>query len=272
VAVRRRPSRVAPGQHFLRSSRLASELVREAAVAPGDLVVEIGAGTGVLTRALAATGARVTAIESDPDLARALRRGFSSTGNVRVVEEDVLRWAWPRGSFTAVANLPFANSGAILRHLLHDPRGGLRRADLIVQWDFAAKHAAVWPSTLRSTYWRAWYDVSVAGRLARTAFSPPPSVDAAVLRIARRPQPLVAVAEHEEYWRFLSDAFRAQIPIRRSLRTKLPALKVKSLAPVLGFSPEAHARDLDARQWAALFRSARPLPPSPGSRPRPGPR
>jgi 23S rRNA (adenine-N6)-dimethyltransferase len=263
VAVRRRSSRVAPGQHFLRSSRLASEFVREAAVTPGDLVVEIGAGTGVLTRALAATGARVIAIEADAALAGQLRRGFSSTDNVRVVEVDVRRWPWPQDPFTAVANLPFANSGEILRQLLQDPREGLQRADLIVQWEFAAKHAAVWPSTLRSTYWRAWYDVTVAARLSRSAFSPPPSVDAAVLRISRRAQPLVALERHEEYFRFLSDAFRAQIPIRRSLRAHIPPLQVKRLAPALGFAPEARARDLDARQWAALFRSA--------ARPRPSP-
>lgn len=256
MAVRRRSSRVAPGQHFLRSSRLASAFVLEAGVARDDLVVEIGAGTGVLTRALAATRARVDAIEADAALAGHLRRRFSSLDNVRVIEVDVLRWPFPRDPFAVVANLPFANSGAILRHLLENPQGGLQRADLIVQWDFAAKHAAVWPSTLRGTYWRAWYDVWVAGRLARTAFSPAPSVDAAVLRFVRRRRPLVNVEEHDEYWRFLSDAFRGQVAIRRSLHAYLPALTVKRLAPALGFAPEAHARDLDARQWAAVFRSA----------------
>ncbi|MEK6274057.1 MAG: 23S ribosomal RNA methyltransferase Erm [Actinomycetota bacterium] len=256
MAVRRRPTAGAPGQHFLRSSRLAADFVREAAVARGDLVVEIGAGTGVLTRALAGTGARIIALESDPSLATQLARGSSSLQNVDVVEIDVLRWKLPREPFAVVANLPFANSGAILRQLLHDPHGKLKRADLIVQWEFAAKLAAVWPATLRSTYWRAWYDVSVAGRLSRTAFSPVPSVDAAVLRIARRPKPLVPTESHEEYWRFLSDAFRAQIPIRRSMREQLPGLQVKRMAPALGFAPEARARDLDARQWAALFSCA----------------
>jgi 23S rRNA (adenine-N6)-dimethyltransferase len=257
VAVRRRPATGAPGQHFLRSSRLASDFVREAGVARGDLVVEIGGGTGVLTRALAGSGASVIALEADPSLAAQLRGSFRSLENVDVVEADALRWSWPREPFAVVANLPFANSGAILRHLLHDPRGGFARADLIVQWDFAAKHAAVWPATLRSTYWRAWYDVSVAGRLARTAFSPVPSVDAAVLRIVRRPRPLVPIEAHKEYWQFLSDAFRAQIPVRRSLRARLPSLHVKRLAPALGFAPEARARDLDARQWAALYACSR---------------
>jgi len=257
VAVRRRPATGAPGQHFLRSSRLASDFVREAAVAPGDLVVEIGAGTGVLTRALAGTHARVIALEADPSLAARLHRGLSSLENVNIVEGDALRWSWPREPFAVVANLPFANSGAILRQLLHDPRGGLKRADLIVQWDFAAKHAAVWPATLKSTYWRAWYDVTITGRLARTAFSPPPSVDAAVVRFERRPQPFVPAQDSERYWRFLSDAFRAPVPVRRALGARLPSLQVKRLAPTLGFAPDARARDLDARQWAALFARAR---------------
>jgi 23S rRNA (adenine-N6)-dimethyltransferase len=253
VAVRRRPAKGAPGQHFLRSSRLASHFVREAAVARGDLVVEIGAGTGVLTRPLARAGAQIVALESDPALAAQLRRAFEGTDNVEVIETDVLRWNWPSKPFAAVANLPFANSGAILRYLLRDPSGGLQRADLIVQWDFAVKHAAVWPATLRGTYWRAWYEVAVEGRLARTAFSPTPSVDAAVLRLTRRPRPLLAVVEHEAYWRFLSDAFRRQSPIRGFLGN----LQVKRLAPTLGFAPDARARDLDARQWSALYLATR---------------
>lgn len=128
---------------------------------------------------------------------------------------------------------------------------------MIVQWDFACKQAAVWPATLKSTYWRAWYDLTITGRLARTAFSPPPSVDAAIVRFERRPQPLVPAQDSERYWRFLSDAFHAQVPVRRALGSHLSSLQVKRLAPTLGFAPDARARDLDARQWAALYGCAR---------------
>ncbi len=107
--------------------------------------------------------------------------------------------AWPEVPFSVVANLPFARSGAILAHLLRDPRLPLRRAEVIVQWEFAAKHGAIWPATLRSTYWRAWYDVSLVRRLDRTAFAPPPSVDAAVLRLTRRDRPRVPAELHEPY-------------------------------------------------------------------------
>ena len=246
----RRPAQGAPGRHFLRSSRLASDFVREAGVVAGDLVVDIGAGAGALTRALANAGAEVIALELAPEPAAELRRCLASNPRVKVVEVDALEWEWPTRPFAVVANLPFASSGAILVHLLRDPLGGLRRADVIVQWEFACKQTAVWPATLKSTYWRAWYDVTITGRLARTAFSPPPSVDAAVVCFDRRRQPLVPAHESERYWRFLSEAFRAPLPVRRALGARL---QVKRLAPTLGFAPDARARDLDARQWAALY-------------------
>ncbi|HMI99138.1 MAG TPA: rRNA adenine dimethyltransferase family protein [Gaiellaceae bacterium] len=261
MAVRRRPAQGPPGRHFLRSSRLASDFVRETGVAARDLVVDIGAGAGALTRALADAGAEVLALELAADLARELRRRFDSNRAVTVIEADALDWEWPARPFAVVANLPFARSGAILAHMLRDPRGALRRADVVVQWDFARKHAAVWPATLKSTYWRAWYDVTVTGHIARTAFSPPPSVDAAIVRFERRRLPLVPAHDSERYWRFLSEAFRAHLPVRRALGAQLPALQVKRLAPTLGFAPDARARDLDARQWAAIYAVARGVPP-----------
>jgi 23S rRNA (adenine-N6)-dimethyltransferase len=257
VAVRQRPARGAPGQHFLRSSRLASELVRAAEIAHSDLVVDIGAGTGVLTRALLEVGARVIAVELDPALANALRRRFAAPSRVAVLEVDARRWELPTDEFSVVANLPFAGSGEILNRLLRDPHTPLRRADVIVQWGFAAKQARIWPATLKGTYWRTWYELAITDRLSRTAFSPSPEVDAAVLRITPRLYPPVDRAEYDSYRRFLSVAFRTQKPIGRALRLELTPLEVRRLADTLGFSPSARPHDLDVRQWAGVFAHAR---------------
>lgn len=257
MAVSRRPAHGASGQHFLRSRRLAADLVVGAAVAPGDLVVEIGGGTGAITGELARAGARVRTIERDPALARVLSARFDRHPAVEVVQSDALEYAWPDETFSVVANLPFTGSGAILASLLRDPRVPLRRAHVIVQWEFAAKHAAVWPATQRCTYWRAWYDVSIGRRLDRTAFVPPPSVDTAVLRIERRSRPRVPRDAHEAYWRFLQEGFASQEPVRRGLRIALSSLQIKRLAPALGFGLATRSRDLDAEQWARLFEVAR---------------
>lgn len=247
MAVRRRSARSARGQHFLRSSRLAAALVTDSGVGPGELVVDIGAGSGALTRPLVEAGARVVAVERDPSLAQGLRARFGR--DVSVVVADAFEWRVPAEPFAVVANMPFAGSGAILSRLL---RGPVTHADVIVEWGFAQKHAAIWPTTLKGTYWRAFYEMEIVRRLDRTAFSPPPSVDAAVLRFARRAQPLVPSGEEDRYWRFLSESFRRRTEIRRSV---LPPLHAKRLAATLGFSPNAAPRDLDARQWASLYAS-----------------
>jgi 23S rRNA (adenine-N6)-dimethyltransferase len=267
VAVRERPSRGAPGQHFLRSSRLAAGLVRDAGIEPGRLVVDVGAGTGMLTRALVEAGARVVALEADPALATTLRRRFDGA-SVDVVETDARRWSWPREPFSVVSNLPFAGSGEILGGLLRDPHSGLVSADVIVQWELAAKQAAVWPATMRATYWRAWFDVGIVARLARSAFSPPPRVDAAVLCFARRARPLVPPEEHDRYRRLLDGAFAAQAPLQRALRGALSQRELRRAATVLGFDPRARARDLDARQWAGLYELAATRGRNPQKRPR----
>jgi 23S rRNA (adenine-N6)-dimethyltransferase len=199
----------------------------------------------VLTRALLEAGARVVAVERDPSLTAELRARFG--GDLSVVEADALAWPVPVEPFAVVANLPFAGAGAILSRLL---RGPVTRAVVIVEWAFAQKQAAVWPTTLKSVYWRAFYDVELERRLDRSAFAPPPNVDAAVLRFTRRVEPLVPGGESQRYWNFLSDAFRAGTDVGRGVLTSLEA---KRLAPTLGFQRHARPRELDAYQWAAVY-------------------
>jgi 23S rRNA (adenine-N6)-dimethyltransferase len=203
----------------------------------------------MLTRALLEAGARVVAVERHPSLAAGLRARFGD--GVSVVEVDVLDWHVPKQPFVVVANLPFGGSGAMLSRLL---RGPVTRAVVIVEWGFAQKQAAVWPTTLKSAYWRAFYEVELARRLDRTAFAPPPSVDAAVLRFTRRADPLVPMGEAQRYWQFLSRAFHAGTEVRRSVLTPL---QMKRLAPTLGFRPSARPRDLDACQWAGIYAASR---------------
>jgi 23S rRNA (adenine-N6)-dimethyltransferase len=252
VSVRRQSAAgAARGQHFLRSSRLATTLVRQAGIEPGDLVVDIGAGRGALTGPLLQVGARVIAIERDPGLVAQLRERFDD--RVRVVAADARRWEGPDEPFAVVANLPFASAAAILQSLLDDPHAPLLRAYVIVQWELAAKRAAVWPSTLRGVYWGAWWEFRAVRRLAPVAFVPPPSVASAVLSIDRRDEPLLSRADHADYRSFLASVWGDE-PLRRRLRPLLGARELKRLALDNGFDDRARPRDLDARQWAAVYR------------------
>jgi 23S rRNA (adenine-N6)-dimethyltransferase len=208
VAGRRAPSARPPrarSRHFLRNGALAAELVRDACVGPDDLVVDLGAGSGRLTDALARRAGRVVAVELDPQLAHGLRGRWE---NVRVVEGDAACVALPREPFRVVANLPFDRTTDLLHRLLDDPATPLVRADLIVQWGVALKYALPWPSSVNGVLWGAWYETELARRLPRTAFSPPPSVDAGVIVLRRRARPLVPPELARPYRQFVADAFR----------------------------------------------------------------
>jgi 23S rRNA (adenine-N6)-dimethyltransferase len=247
VAVRARRS--VAGQHFLRSSKLAAEIVRASGLGPDDLVLDLGAGTGVLTAALARVARAVIAVELDHELAERLRSHF---GRVRVLEADARSVELPRQPFRVVANLPFDCGTDVLRRLL-DPRVPLVSADVIVQWELALKRTSVWPATQAAVEWGAWHELALVRRLPRCCFAPRPAVDAAVLRATRRTVPLVAPEHANDYRRFLRAGFRG------GLRAVVPSRQLKRLADELGFARDARPRDLDARQWASVFGSVRSI-------------
>jgi len=229
----------ARSQHFLRTSALAAELVRDACVGADDVVVDLGAGSGRLTAELARVARRVLAVELDPQWAARLRGRWA---NVEVVEGDAALVLLPREPFRVVANVPFDRTTDLLHRLLDDPRTPLVRADLVVEWGVAWKRGLPWPSTLNSVVWGAFYETSVARRLPRRAFEPAPAVDAGVLVFRRRADPLIAPELARSYRLFVAGAFR------RGPRTVVPARALKRIA-----GRGATARDLDAYQWAELF-------------------
>jgi len=183
------------GQNFLRPE-LADQLVADAGVQAGELVVEPGAGTGGLTLALARRGADVIAVELDPVWAERLaeRARRVGPGTVRVVRGDFVSVPLPARPFRVVGSLPFGATTAMLRRLLDDPGLPLCRVDAVVQWEVARKRAATPPATLLSTVWAPWWQFRLGRRIRASEFRPVPKVDGAVLTVTRRDPPLLPPA------------------------------------------------------------------------------
>ena len=160
----------------------AARIVGEAGVRPGDLVVDVGAARGGLTRHHVAAGAQVIAVELHAERARVLRQRFASEP-VTVVQADAASLRLPRRPLRVVANPPYSISSPLLRRLLA-PGSRLLAADLVLQRAVIRRFAeGRAPGAGR---WLREFEVRHGRSLPRSAFRPAPAVDSAILQVRRR--------------------------------------------------------------------------------------
>jgi 23S rRNA (adenine-N6)-dimethyltransferase len=172
-------SRRAWGWHPLRDE-WAARIVADAGVRPGELVVDVGAGHGVLSAHLLQAGCRVVAVELHPGRARHLRARFAED-LVTVVEADALTLPWPQRPFRVVASPPYALSSPLLGMLLA-PRSRLAAADLVLPRAVVRRYT----DGRRAGAGRGRWALRAGRPVPRRAFRPAPEIDSAVLRIRRR--------------------------------------------------------------------------------------
>ncbi len=247
-------SRAALAQNLFRGDGPARTLVRAAAIQPGDLAYDLGAGTGRVTSALLAAGARVVAVERDPNLARKLRARFEGRA-VSVVEADLAdtRFAPP---FKVVANLPFNQTAATLRRLLFEAPAP-EAATLVLQREAADKFAGLPRPTLVSLTAQPWWEIRLSRPFTPADFVPAPRVDVAVLHILRRRTPLLGAAHRARWEALLRHVFaRGSREARRSFRGLFSNLQWRRLSADLGITEAAALADLTLEQWLALYRFA----------------
>lgn len=247
------PSR-ALGQNFMVEPDTARRIVRLAGVAPGDSVVEIGAGFGSLTVVLADAGARVVAVERDRRLVAALREVVPTDG-VEVVEADALALDWravlasaPRWSL--VANLPYN----IATPLVLDVLAGVpavERMVVLVQREVARRLAAEpgsrdygVPSVMVAYRARA----RVLTTVSADCFLPRPRVESALVEIERRPVPAVT-ADPERLDALVRAAFGQR---RKTLRRSLAALVDVGHFARAGVDPADRPERLSIEDWGRL--------------------
>jgi 23S rRNA (adenine-N6)-dimethyltransferase len=221
-------------------------------VSDHDLVVEFGAGTGSLTRPLLQRARRVIAVELDPALASFLRGDLGGDPRLTVVCGNALQVPLPREAFRVVGNLPFGSGTRILQRILDGPGSAIARVDVLIQHEAARKRSQVAPSTLATLRWSPWWDLRLVRMVRRDAFEPPPSVDAGLLVIERRTDPLLSERDRAPYRRLVANGFaHAATPLARALG--VPRRTWVTFTHERGVPNDARAAELDVFDWVALF-------------------
>jgi len=258
------------GQHFLTDRNILQRIVDALDPAPDDVVVEIGAGKGSLTEQLLARGLRVIAIEKDRRLAAELgtRKSERGTDRLTVVHGDALRVEWqalivPPSAFRVppfkvVGNIPYAITSPLIDKALTPPLPTC--IVFLVQAEVADRIAAP-PGS--KAYGALSVGVQAVCRVEQLfavragAFTPPPKVHSALVRLTPLAQPLVAPEEIAAFRAFVTACFTRR---RKQLRNVVMAATGRSAAVVaaglaaLGLDPTVRPETLASTDFVRLLR------------------
>jgi len=243
------------GQNFLVDRSVVKKIVAAAEIIPGETVLEIGPGTGILTQALVDADARVIAVEADRDLIGPLRDTFGS--QITLIEGDILSlpatsYKLP-ASYKLIANIPYNITSEILfRFLTQEPRPS--KMVLMVQREVADRIAAKPPDmSLLSVVCQLYADVKKVANVPKGAFRPSPKVDSAVISLVLQPTPYSR--QPESVIKLAKAGFSHR---RKQLHGNLASARIASSPVVkealarLGLPPTARAENLRVQDWVLL--------------------
>lgn len=238
-------------QNFLHSSRLVKQLLALTSLGAPDIVYEIGPGQGIITAQLARRCKRVIAVEKDERLYARLKSHFASNARVDIRLGDFLASPLPRTDYKVFSNIPFDHTAAILNKL-SAPTTDPQAAYLVVQKEAAGRFLGEPNETLRSVLLKPWFDLRILHTFNRIDFVPSPSVDAVLLGMQKRAQPLIRAPVDRLFRDFVVYAFTACQPdLASALKRIFPYSQMARIRRAI----PAHAlpSQISLEGWLDLF-------------------
>lgn len=250
------------GQNFLHDPNTLARIIESADLPPNATVLEIGPGTGALTRLLANHAARVVCVETDMRLQPVLEQQLQGLGHVEIhwgdflkVDMDALLGDSP---YYVVANLPYYITSAIIRRLFEAPNPP-HRLVLTVQKEVAERILAKpGDMSLLSVSVQFYGEPQWVMTLNPAVFWPRPDVESAVIRIDVYEHPNSIVSDIPRFFQIVRAGFSQK---RKQLKNALAGglgIKAATLEPILtqaGIDPSRRAETLSLPEWEALYRA-----------------
>lgn len=247
------------GQNFLVDQGALEKVVDVAEIEPVDVVLEIGAGLGSLTRFLSNAARKVVAVELDAKLIPILETVLGPEGNVELVFGDILKLDLTRlisvDQYLVVANIPYYITSAIFRHLLEAKRKP-RRIVMTIQKEVAHRICALpGDMSLLALSVQVFGTPKIVARIPASSFYPAPNVDSAVIRVDLYPTPLVESDHLDSFFQLTKSGFgQKRKMLRKSLSAGL-AWTVPQVEEMLiknDVDPTRRAETLSLNEWQRL--------------------
>jgi 16S rRNA (adenine1518-N6/adenine1519-N6)-dimethyltransferase len=260
------------GQHFLICEEVLETITGAANVSPGDIVLEVGPGLGVLTRELAERAGWVIAVELDDRLAEILKQTLASLKNVSIINRDILEIeslslirelepSFPpaitsHGAYKLVANLPYYITAPVLRHFLEEV---LKPSVIVLTIQKEVAEAIVaQPGDMRllSVSVQFYGKPEIICTVPARCFHPQPEVDSAVIRVTPYTDPAASEADVPGFFNLVRAGFttpRKQLVNSLTQGLAVSRAEVLSLLTEAGIKPERRAETLSVAEWARLW-------------------
>lgn len=251
-------------QNFLLEPDVLEEMIAASGLTHTDNVIEVGAGTGVLTQVLAAHAGKVVAVEIDNALLPLLQEVTQGFVNVTLVHADVmrtpiadlrLRFGSATAPYKVVANLPYHLTSHFLQRFLDTPDAP-KSLTVLVQREVAERVAAA-PGdlSLLALSVQLFGDAQVCAVVPAEAFWPAPKVESAILHVQRHPRPLFDADVRKGIFRLAKMGFasrRKTLANALSAGLRLPRPEISEKLKGFGLLPTIRAQELTLEQWAKL--------------------
>jgi 16S rRNA (adenine1518-N6/adenine1519-N6)-dimethyltransferase len=247
------------GQNFLIDPAIRDSVAEAAGDASDSEVVEVGAGVGTLTIALAERHARVIAVELDHRLIPALREVVEGRDQIEIEVGDILKLdfgqRYPNGGEVVTGNIPYNLTGALIRKLLDRPPRP-RRVSLVVQKEVAERWTAATGASLATIAVQVFAEAKLEFTIPAAAFTPVPAVDSALVVLEVREKPAVDVPDMDAFFRLVEAVFqfrRKQLggTLGRIAGVGREAAAARLLAA--GIDPARRAQTLSLDEWALVY-------------------
>ena len=247
------------GQHFLTGSWAAEKLTQSIAMRSGETILEIGPGKGALTAELLNTGARVVAVEKDETLIEILNATFSEEirkGQLTIIREDIRNFDPSHlGPYVLAANIPYYITGEIIRQFLTAKKQP-RALALLIQKEVADRILARnGKESILSLSVKAYGTPKIVAKVTRGNFSPPPSVDSAILLVVNISRDYFKATSEERFFEIVRAGFASKRKFLASNLSSYGKEKIVAAFASCGIGPKARAEDITLEMWGNLTRA-----------------